>query len=133
SKATGVGRCRRKRVLTPGLANLFEPLRIVSAATHSVKVLRNKRMLVTRQGNPSHVLGPFITRIGTQGETDEAVHLTSFVLNEVKQLTHDDIGPRNSPDCRHQSRLWLAVNKLVDLDRLHRRANGDFSDDCAGI
>src|SRR5215471_238748 len=75
SKPARVRGRRRKCVFTPGLAELFEPLAVVRAATHSVKVLRNKRMVVTGQGNPSRVLGPFIAGIRPQGETDEAVHL----------------------------------------------------------
>src|ERR1700756_5395522 len=46
SKSACVGRCRRKCVLTPGLADLFEALVVSGAATHSVNILRNKRMVI---------------------------------------------------------------------------------------
>ena len=60
-------------------------------------------MVVARQGNPSRVPDPFVTGVGPQSEADEAVHLTSFILDEVKQLAHDDIGARNGPNCRQHT------------------------------
>jgi len=54
-------------------------------------------------------------------------------LHQVNQITDNDIGTRNSSDGRHHGRLRLAVNKLVDLDRLHRGAGRDFSNDGASI
>ncbi len=50
-KSAPVGRCRRKGVLTPGLTDLFEPVVVSSSATHSVKILRNKRVVIARQSN----------------------------------------------------------------------------------
>ena len=70
SKAARVGRCCRKRVLTPGLADLFEPLVVRGAAAHPVKILRNKRMTIVWQGKPLHVFSPFVTGIGTQRDAD---------------------------------------------------------------
>jgi hypothetical protein len=36
-------------------------------------------------------------------------------------------------DGRHNHRFGFAINKLVDLDRLHRRADGDCSNNCTGF
>src|SRR6476659_6061314 len=44
-----VGRCRRKRVFAPRLADLFEPGLVTGAATQPVKILGNKRVVVTWQ------------------------------------------------------------------------------------
>ena len=65
SKAAGVRRCRCERMLTPGLAKLLEPLSVVGAATHSVKILRNKGMVAVRQGKPIHVDRAFVAGIGS--------------------------------------------------------------------
>src|SRR5437870_11845934 len=129
SKSARVGRCRCKGVLTPGLADLLEPLVVGGTATHSVKILGNKWMVIARQGNPSRVFDPFVTRISSQSEADAATDGTIIGLLQANQITDDDIGPRNGPNPRHHRRLRLAVNKLVDLDRLHRGADRDFSND----
>ena len=84
-------------MLTPGLAELFEPLVVSSATTHSVKILRNKRMVIARQGNPIHVNRPFVTRISAQSETDEAVDGTVIGLLQADQAAYDDIGAGNGP------------------------------------
>ena len=97
SKVAPVGRCRRKRMLTPGLADLFEPVVVSGAAAHSVKILRNKRMVVVRQGKPIHVHGPFVTRISPQSEADAAPDRTSLGLLKVEQTADDDIGPGTVP------------------------------------
>src|SRR5439155_12817868 len=133
SEVARVGRCRRKRVLTPGLADLFEPVVVAGAATHPVKVLRNKRMVIARQRNPGRVLDPFVTRIGSQSEADATSDGTRVGLLQANQITDDDIGTWNGSNTRHHGRLRLAVNKLVNLDWLHRCADGDLSNDCAGV
>src|SRR6266540_4300400 len=98
SETARVGRCRRKRVLTPGLAELFESVVVSGAATHAVKILRNEGMVIVRQLNPSHVLGPFVTRVSPQSEADATPDSVRVGLHEVNQLAHDDIGAGNSPN-----------------------------------
>src|SRR5437762_10772309 len=87
-------------MFTPGLAELLESLSIVSAAIHSVKILRNKRMIVVGQSKPIHVDRPFVTGVSTQSETDAAIDRTTIHLHEVKQLAHDDIRAGNGPNAR---------------------------------
>src|SRR5215831_2362954 len=116
-------------MLAPGLAELFESLSVVSATTHPINILRNKWMVIAWQGNPRDVHRPLIACVSSQRETNEAVDLTIFVLNEVKQFAYNDIGARNGPNCRHNSRFHLPVNDLVDFDRLHRCADRNFSND----
>ena len=67
-------------MFTPGLADLFEALSVISAATHSVKILRNKRMAIVWLGNPIHVLGPFVTGVSAQREADLPVDGTTVEL-----------------------------------------------------
>ena len=45
---------------------------VVCAATHSVKILRNKRMVIARQGKPIHVDRAFVAGIGSQSESNPA-------------------------------------------------------------
>ena len=63
-------------MFTPGLAELFEPLVVSGAATHSVKILRNKRMVIAPQRKPIHVDGSFVARISSQRDSDAAVDRT---------------------------------------------------------
>ena len=98
SKAAGVRRCRSERVFTPRLADLFEALGVISAATHSVKILRNKRMTIVGLGNPIHVLGPLVTGVSAQREADLAVDGATVGLLQANQLAHDDIRARNGPN-----------------------------------
>src|SRR2546423_5540942 len=101
SKVTRVRRCRRKCMLAPGLADVLEPIVVGDAPTHPVKILRNKRMVIARQGDPGCILDPFVTGVCSQSEADAPPDGTSFGLHKVKQVAYDDIGARNSPDCRH--------------------------------
>src|SRR6266513_1298360 len=91
SKATRICRCCCKRMFTPGLPELLESLIVRGAATHSVKILRNKRMVVIRQSKPIHVDGPFVASISPQCEADAAIDGTSVGLHQAKQFAHDDI------------------------------------------
>ena len=84
-------------MLTPGLADLFEPLVVSGAATHPVNILRNKGMVAVRQGKPIYVLDPFVARVSSQSEADAASHGTIIGLHKVKQTADDDIGAGNGP------------------------------------
>ena len=125
SKTARVGGLPPQTRFTPGFAHLFEVLSVVSAATHPVKILWNKGMVIARQGNPSHVLNPFVTRMAHSQKRGRRGLLTQYRA-APSQSDHDDIGARNGSNAWHHGRLRLAVNKLVDLDRLHRGANRDF-------
>ena len=87
-----------KRMFTPGLADLFEALVVSGAATHSVKVLRNKRMIVVRQSKPIHVDRPFVTRISSQSEADAAIRQNHCPIAPSQSGRHDDIGAGNGPN-----------------------------------
>lgn len=126
-------------MLTPGLADLLEQLSIVSAATHSVNILRNKRMVVARQGKPIHVHRPFVAGVGSQSEAHAAPDGTSLGLHQADQLAHDDVGAGDSPDaglvqCWQCRGFHIAVFvELCDLDGLHGCADGNFAGNCAGV
>src|SRR6476660_6930239 len=132
SKEARVGGCRCKCMLTPRLADLFEALVVRGAATHPVKVLRNKRMIVVRQSKPIHVDSPLITRISPQSETYPAIDRTIVRLHQTQQRAYDDIGTGNGPNAglvqrRERGGFYTAVCvKPADLDWLHGRANRDF-------
>jgi hypothetical protein len=85
-------------VLTPGLADLLEQLSVVSAATHSINILRNKWMVVARQGKPIHVNRPLVAGVGSQSETYAATDCTIIGLHQADQLAYDDVGAGDSPD-----------------------------------
>jgi hypothetical protein len=120
-------------MLTPGLADLLEPLVVKAAATHSVNILRNKWMVVVRQGKPIHVDRPLVAGIGSQSETHAAPDGTILGLLQADQLADDDVGAGDSPDtgsvqCWQRRGFHIAVFvELCDLDRLHRSADGDFA------
>ena len=84
-------------MLTPGLADLLETVVVTGPAAHSVNILRNKRMVVTRQGKPIHVLRPFVAGIGSQSEPHAAPDGTSLGLYQADQLADDDVGAGDSP------------------------------------
>ena len=67
-------------MLTPGLAKLLETLVVSGAAAHSVKILRNKGMVVVRQGKPIHVDRPFVAGIGSQRDPHAAIYCTTGQL-----------------------------------------------------
>src|SRR5215469_16614072 len=87
-------------MLAPGLPDLLEAVVVVSADTHSINILRNKRMVIARQGKPIHVDRSLVARIGTQSETHEAVDGTTLRLLQADQITHDDVRAGNSSDAR---------------------------------
>lgn len=60
-------------MLTPGLADLLELVVVTGAATHSVKILRNKGMIVAWQLEPVDVDRSFVTGISPQGDTDAVI------------------------------------------------------------
>ena len=97
-------------MLTPGLAKLLEPLSVVCAATHSVKILRNKGMVVVRQGKPIHVDRPFVAGIGSQREPDAAIYCTT--VNCCKPISSPMMtsGPGTVP-----TPGWFSAGSLADL------------------
>jgi hypothetical protein len=126
-------------MFTPGLADLLEPLSVVSAATHSVNILRNKRMVIARQGNPIHVDRPLVAGIGSQSEAHVAADRTGLRLHQADQIAHDDVGAGDRPDtglvqCRQSRGFHVTVFvELCDLDGLHGCADRNFPDDHTSI
>src|SRR2546428_11488059 len=87
-------------MLTPRLADLLELLSVVSAATHSVEILWNERMVVAWQGKPIHVNRPFVACICSQSDAYTAIDGARLRLHQVEQLTYDHVGAGNSPGNR---------------------------------
>src|SRR6476646_4591274 len=126
-------------MLTPGLAKLFEPLSVVSAATHSVKILRNKGMVAVRQSKPIHVDRPFVAGIGSQRESHAAIYCATVQLRQADQPADDDVGAGDIPPARlvqrWQSRGFdiAVLVDVYDLDGLHRRADRNLARDRTSI
>jgi len=129
-----------ERMFHPGLSDLFEAIRVPCSAAHSIKILRNDRMIGVRQREPIHRLIAIVTRVSPYGE----IKLRADVphLGDVFDLSDNHIRTMHQVrrvwthrmlDGRYDHRFCLAINKLVDLDRLHRRANGDFPNDRTGV
>src|SRR6476619_5392566 len=118
-------------VLKPGLADLFEPLIIGSATAHSVEILRDNRVVDLRQRKPIERLIAVITRSRSHPQAHKMIYSVVSELCHAWQVAHDDIGAGHQSwrlrtdtmlQRRHGHRFEFAVNELVDLDRLHRRA-----------
>ena len=68
--ATIVVSQRRESVLEPGLADLLKLIVVVGAATHSIQILWNDRVIVVRQLKPIEIDGSSIARSRSHPETD---------------------------------------------------------------
>ena len=120
-------------MLTPGLSDLLEPLSIVTPATHSINVLRNKRMVAVRQGKPIHVDRSLVAGISSQSEAHATSDRTALGLLQANQLSYDDVRAGDSAYaglvqcwqcCGFHITLLVELN---DLDGLHRYTDGDFA------
>ena len=125
-------------MLTPGLAKLFEPLSVVCAATHSVKILRNKGMVIVRQGKPIHIDGPLVAGIGSQREPDAAIYCTtrSIAVEPISApiMTSAGTVPRRVGSVLAVSRIsHRRFGRAAYLDRFHGCTDGDFACNCAGV
>src|SRR5438046_10363440 len=60
--ADGVFQCK-KRVFHPGVADLFKAVVVKGPNAHSIKILRNDRVISIRQCKPIHWLVPIVTRV----------------------------------------------------------------------
>src|SRR5213078_2584165 len=112
-------------MLAPRLADLLEPISVSGAATHSINILRNKRMVAVRQSKPIRVYRPLVAGVGSQSEADAAVDRTSLRLVQADQVAHDDVRARDSPNAglvhRWQCReFYIAIEDFIDLDRQQR-------------
>ena len=130
---TNVFQCQ-KRMFHPGLADLFEALGVVRAAAHAIQILRNDRVIGVRQWKPIDWLVAVVTRVVPIASPTEFQR--SIKLCHVFDISNNNIRTRHKvwhsgADCmlhwRHDHRFRFAVDDLVDLDRLHRRADGNCS------
>jgi hypothetical protein len=126
---------REEGMFHPGVADLFEPLGVVYSTAHSIKILRNDRVIGLRQRKPIDRLVSIVTRIGSYRQPDLGPD-GRIKLCHVFDFSNDNIRARNKVrDSETDSvlngwqnhRFRFAINNLVDLDRLHRRADGDLA------
>ena len=127
---------REEGMFHPGVADLFEPLGVIYSTAHSIKILRNDRVIGLRQRKPVDWLVAVVTRVCSHRQANlcsgasHLGHVLDVSNNHVRtghqvwRLWADCVSHR-----WHDHRVGFAVNQFVDLDRLHRRAEGDFSND----
>ena len=96
-------------------------------------------MIVARQGKPIHVNCPFVTRISPQRDADPAFDRTivRIARSQSGRLRSHRGQERSQRRVGSSLAVWRILHrrfvKMRDLDRLHRGADGDFSNDCAGV
>src|SRR5262245_7830794 len=81
----------------PGLPDLFKAVAVISAAAHSIKVLRNNGMIDVRQRKPVQRLVAVVARGGSNSQPDEAS--ITPVLRHFRQVTNDHIRPSHARGC----------------------------------
>src|SRR5882724_2050805 len=80
---------RKKRVLHPGVADLFKALVVIGSAAHPIKVLRNDRVISIRQLKPIHWLIAVVTRVCSRcqphlcSSASKLVHALDFADNDI--------------------------------------------------
>src|SRR5215216_657306 len=123
STADEVFQCE-ERVLTPGLAYLFEARGVIGASAHAVKILRNKRVIGLRQLKPIDWLVAIVARVCPYCQPNlrpdrriklyHVLHISKNNIRAGHKVWH------SGTDCmlqgRHYHRFRFTVNKVVDLD-----------------
>src|SRR5947208_14517086 len=93
AKATDVLCQCCERMFHGGLANLFEPLGVVSSPAHPIQVLRDHRVIVVRQCKPIQVHLSVITRVCSDREAD--LRSNGIVkLRQPRKVSNDNLGSR---------------------------------------
>jgi len=82
---------RRKCMLKPGLADLFEPLIIGSATAHSIEILRDNRVVDLRQRKPIEGLVAVVTRSRSYPQPNKMIYSVVSELCHARQVAHNDI------------------------------------------
>lgn len=127
---------RQECVFARRLTNLFEAVVVIITATHTIKVLGNNGMVRLRQGKPVQRLRAVITGSRRHSQTDLGSRAAE--LRHVGHIPDNDVGTWNGArqrlvKSRHDHRFGFAVDDVSNFYRLHRRADGDFSDMRTGI
>src|SRR6476620_9917923 len=86
---------RRKCVLHPGLADLFESLIIGNTTAHPIEVLRDDRVVGVWQRKPIERLVAVITRSCSHSQPNEMIYGVISVLRHLWQIAHNHIGAGN--------------------------------------
>src|SRR5213076_1728106 len=94
--ADGVFQCK-KRVFHPGVADLFKAFVVIGPTAHSIKILRNDRVISIGQLKPIHWLVAIVTRVRSRGQT----HLCASAskLLHALDLSNNDIGAWHESAC----------------------------------
>src|SRR6476619_3611645 len=82
---------RRKCVLHPGLADLFESLIIGNTTAHPIEVLRDDRVVGVWQRKPIERLVAVITRSCSHSQPNEMIYGVISELCHLWQVADDDI------------------------------------------
>src|SRR5439155_11820389 len=118
------------------------PIVVSRAPTHAIKILRNDGVIRVRKCKPIERLITGVTGSCAHSEADEMIYGVVSVLRHLWQFADDYIGSghqrRSLPAVpasqrRYHYRFNFAVNQLRYFNRLHRRADRDFSNYHAGV
>src|ERR1700730_4703780 len=93
AKAARVALQSRECMLHPGLANLFKAIIVGRSTAHSIKILRNDRMVVARQRKPIQLNGSVIAGGCSNRQADLGSGASK--LRHGRQISHDDIRSGN--------------------------------------
>ena len=124
----------------PRVTDLLEALGVIGAAAHAIEILRHDRVIGIWQCEPIDRLVAVVTRVRPYCKAN--LSPSASLLVHIFYISDDNIRARHKIwncetgfvlDGRHHHRFRFAVNKLVDLDRLHRRPDGDCSGYRTGI
>ena len=123
-----------KGMFHPRLTDLFEALGVIGSAAHSIEILRNDGVISLRQRKPIHRLVAVVARVCSYCEANLAT--SPSLLVHIFYISDDNIRTRHEVwHCGtgfvlhrwHDHRFGFAVNKLLDLDRLHCSSDGNRS------
>ena len=142
AKAAGVVLQCQEGVFPPGLADLFEAIIVIRPGAHSIQVLRNERVIGVLQCEPVQRLVAVVTGSRSHTQSDKMIHSVVAALLNRGQVAHNDIGSvhqcrpvatESAGQRRHSHGFSFAVDECLHLDRLHRRAERDFSNQRTGV
>lgn len=122
----------KKRVFHPGVADLFKAVVVKGPNAHSIKILRDDRVIGIRQLKPIHRLVAIVARVCSCRQThlcsgaSKLYHALDFSNNDIGAW-HRRVRSGGASQGRHHHRFRFAIDKLIDLNRSHRRTHGDSS------
>src|SRR5262245_45423630 len=134
AKVTSVSFQCGEGMFKPRLADLLEAVVVVSTTAHSIKILRDNRMIRLGQGKPVEWLIAVVARGRSNSETHPMIYGVVPVLRHFRKFADNNIGPGHQSRCilscrvqrRHHNRFGFSIDDGLDLDWKLGCANGNF-------